>query len=283
MPGRRASSVIRRLTGGANKKRYKPGRPRPPRPPRPPWPPRPPVAAPIFEAASSWAARTASLTAACTMSWSSSTSSGSTAPGSILISCSSSSPVIFTVTMPPPAEASTISCFSCSCAFSISACICCTWRIIAFMSGCLGISILVLEYLFGAQLRAQALDQLLLRQHHRLGRAAVPAQLVDDRERAPGQAAHGALNQLAVALGLLLLEDGLLRERHGHAVALERGGPRVGEQRPDHRVLLAHRVGHRRPERLQALQDGHRGGGGLLELFLVRRHRLRGRGARAAA
>src|SRR5215211_3497121 len=278
MPGSRASSVMWRLTGAANTQ--KPGSPSPP---RPPGPARPPAAAFILEAASSCAARTASFTAACTMSWSSSTSSGSTAPGSILISCSSSSPVILTVTMPPPAEASTVSCFSCSCAFSISACICCTWRIIAFMSGCFGISILVLENLFGAQLRAKTLDQLLLRQHHRVGRAAVPAQLVDDRERAPREATDGPLHQLSVALGLLLLEDGLLRERHGHAVALERGGARVGKQRADHRVLLAHRVGHPRPERLQTLEVGHRCRSGLLEPVLFRGHRPRGRGARAAA
>ena len=48
------------------------------------------------------------------MSWSISTSSGSTAPGSIVSSFSSSSPLTFTVTIPPPALASTTSFFSSS-------------------------------------------------------------------------------------------------------------------------------------------------------------------------
>ena len=94
------------------------------------------MTAPILWAASSWAERTASFTAAWTMSWSSSTSSGSTASGSILSSSTSSSPLTFTVTMPPPALASTVSCLRLSWAFSISACICWTWRIIWFMFGC---------------------------------------------------------------------------------------------------------------------------------------------------
>ena len=88
------------------------------------------MAAPILLAASSWAERKASFTAAWTMSWSSSTSSGSTASGSILSSFSSSSPDTFTVTMPPPALASTTSFFSCSWALAISACICWTCFII---------------------------------------------------------------------------------------------------------------------------------------------------------
>ena len=67
------------------------------------------MAAFIFEAASSWAARIASLTAAWTRSWSISTSSGSTASGSMRSSRSCRSPLILTVTMPPPALASTVS------------------------------------------------------------------------------------------------------------------------------------------------------------------------------
>jgi hypothetical protein len=58
------------------------------------------------------------------MSWSISTSSGSTASGSIVRSLISSSPLTLTVTMPPPALASTISSLSDSWAFIISACIC---------------------------------------------------------------------------------------------------------------------------------------------------------------
>ncbi len=59
-----------------------------------------------------------------------STSSGSTASGSIFTSVSSRSPVTFTVTIPPPALASTTSFLSCSWAFTISACICWTCFII---------------------------------------------------------------------------------------------------------------------------------------------------------
>ena len=78
---------------------------------------------PILDAASSCAARMPSLTAARTMSWSSSTSSGSTASGSIVIDLITRSPVTLTVTMPPPAEASTISSLSDSWAASMSSCI----------------------------------------------------------------------------------------------------------------------------------------------------------------
>ena len=79
---------------------------------------------PIRFAASSWAERSASFTAAVTMSWRSSGSSGSIASGAILISRRCMSPVIVTLTMPPPALASTVSLLSSSCAFAISACIC---------------------------------------------------------------------------------------------------------------------------------------------------------------
>src|SRR6202035_5013261 len=105
----------RRRVGGA----HRPGRPSPPRLPRS----RPPVAPPSFAAASSWALRSASLTAASTMSARISTSSGSTAEGSIRTSLTTRSPLTFTVTMPPPAEASTTSFFSSSCAISMSCCI----------------------------------------------------------------------------------------------------------------------------------------------------------------
>ena len=73
MPGSLPSSVTSRWTGGAYKA-LQPGRPRPPSPP---------VTEPSFELASSCAARIASLTAAVTMSESSSGSSGSIALGSM--------------------------------------------------------------------------------------------------------------------------------------------------------------------------------------------------------
>ena len=67
--------------------------------------------------------RRPSFTAASTMSESSSTSSGSTADGSIVISLIWRSPLTLTLTIPPPAEASTTSSLSASCAASMSACI----------------------------------------------------------------------------------------------------------------------------------------------------------------
>ena len=94
----------------------------------------PPVTPPIFDSARSCAARIPSLTAASTMSWSISTSSGSIASGSIVSSSSRRSPLILTLTMPPPALASTISSLSFSCASAMSACICWTCFIIAFRS-----------------------------------------------------------------------------------------------------------------------------------------------------
>src|SRR5260221_3318392 len=103
-------------------------------PPMPPIPPMSPVIPPIFEPAKSWAARSASLTAAWTMSARISASSGSIASGSIAISRRVRSPPIFTLTMPPPALASTTSSLSCSCASSICCCICCACFINAFTS-----------------------------------------------------------------------------------------------------------------------------------------------------
>src|SRR5262249_19311415 len=86
------------------------------------------------DCASACAERSASFTAASTMSSSSSGSSGSIAFGSILISLISPAPVALTVTMPPPAEASTVSCASSSCTRAICSCICCACLSRAFMS-----------------------------------------------------------------------------------------------------------------------------------------------------
>src|SRR5215831_6107104 len=94
----------------------------------------PPRAGPSFASTSPWAERSASLTAATTMSSSISGSSGSMAFGSILISVISPSPVAVTVTTPPPAVAWTFSCFSSSWAFCICDCICWTCSSILFMS-----------------------------------------------------------------------------------------------------------------------------------------------------
>ena len=78
----------------------------------------------IFDSASFWAARIASLTAAWTISASISAPPGSTASGSIETSLITRSPEIFTLTMPPPALASTSSSLSDSWAWSMSFCIC---------------------------------------------------------------------------------------------------------------------------------------------------------------
>ena len=88
--------------------------------------------APICLLASSLTPRTASLTAAMIMSCSISTSSGSRASGSMVRLTSSISPLTVTLTMPPPAEASTVwdlrfSCAAASCSCILRACfiICC--------------------------------------------------------------------------------------------------------------------------------------------------------------
>ena len=88
----------------------------------------------IFDSTSSAAERRASFAAAITMSASISGSSGSIARGSIVISTSSPPPFALTVTMPPPADASTISSFASSWASSIWACISWACLSIAFMS-----------------------------------------------------------------------------------------------------------------------------------------------------
>src|SRR5262249_23213721 len=90
---------------GGREPAHRPGSPSPPRLPRS----SPPVAPPSLRSASSCALRSASLTAASTMSARISASSGSTAWGSILTSRTCRSPLILTVTIPPPADASTTS------------------------------------------------------------------------------------------------------------------------------------------------------------------------------
>src|SRR3954451_13844520 len=100
-------------------------------------------------------------------------------------------------------------------------------------------SVLVLEYLFGAELRAQALDQLLFREDGSLGGRRVGVQLVDDRDGRSGEAAQGPLGEFAVRLGLLLGGRLTLREADDQAVARELRGSRVGHEGPPDGVLLA--------------------------------------------
>src|SRR5438270_8825943 len=220
-----------------------------PRPPRPPPPPRPPVAAPIFEAASSWAERSASFVAARTRSWSISTSSGSTAAASIFTSRTSRSPVTLTLTIPPPALASTTSFLSCSWAFIISACICCTWRSIWFMLGCFGGfgmslsgggSVASQQSLPGRLCRSRRIDlrpillarvevvleplqQLVLRQQRLSWRALgrLVADRVVQRRRAPDDLRERVAHEVAIRLDLLLREPGARRKRDGPATAVD--------------------------------------------------------------
>src|SRR5439155_10323941 len=82
----------------------------PPRSPRPRADrSRPPGSAGAIAVAFSSASRMPSLTAATTRSWSISTSSGSITSGSMSIDTSSLVPVTTTLTMPPPAVASSLS------------------------------------------------------------------------------------------------------------------------------------------------------------------------------
>ena len=103
-----------------------------------PQPPRPPGSIPcIFDSISAFALRSASFTAARIRSESISGSSGSIALGSIVIPTISPPPVAFTVTMPPPADASTISLAASSCACCIWDCICWACCISLLMSNLL--------------------------------------------------------------------------------------------------------------------------------------------------
>src|SRR4051794_11015600 len=197
------------------------------------------------------------------MSCSISTSSGSTASGSIVTSRSSRSPVTFTVTMPPPALTSTTSFFSCSWAFIISACICWTCFIIWFMFGCLGMRArLLVEDFFGPELVLQPLEQLGFRQHDgRLRRQL--ADVVADVERRARERADRSTYQLIVGLHLLLREAGVGLEADDEARTVDRGGPRLSQERADHLVLLADLVDDRRPQRLQPFEVDLGGGFGL--------------------
>src|SRR3954453_23977024 len=142
----------------------------PPRSPR-----SPPATPPIFELASSCAARRPSLTAACTISWSSSASSASIASGSMRISRRVRSPPIFTLTMPPPALASTTSSFSFSCASSMSACICCACFIRPWMSKPPGPPPRATSQPPPRRTRSSAAPAALARQPHRYPAPAWPA------------------------------------------------------------------------------------------------------------
>src|SRR4051794_12862352 len=169
----------------------------------------PPVSPPSFVCWSSCAARIPSLTAARTMSCSRSGSSGSIASRAIAIDLTTRSPDTLTLTIPPPAEASTSSCLRASCASSMSCCIFWTCFIICCMFGGWGIRLsLAFLVVFGfgddllrVELCHEAGDDLVLRRRRRLGlrldRLEV-AQLERDLQRPPGEAAHGRLDDGAV-------------------------------------------------------------------------------------
>src|SRR4051812_13063284 len=184
------------------------------------------------------------------MSCSISTSSGSTASGSIVTSRNSRSPVTFTVTMPPPALASTTSFFSCSWAFIISACICWTCFIIWFMFGCLGMrprlpaGLGLVEDFLRPELVLEAFEQLFLGEDRRRLRRQL-AQVVAHVEGSARKRAHRAAHELRVALDLLLREAGVRLEADDEPRAVERRGPRLPEEGAHHLVLLADLVDDR--------------------------------------
>src|SRR3954447_9617148 len=233
----------------------------------------PPVSPPSFVCWSSWAARRPSLTAASTMSWSSSGSSGSIASGAMVIALTTRSPDTLTLTIPPPAEASTSSCLSASWASSMSCCIFWTCFIICCMFGGWGISglafLLVVwtgDDLLGIELCHQARDELVLRGRRRplVGREL--AQLEGHLQRPAGQAAHRRLDHRAMLRGVdhSPFERLSAVEGDDELVVTQVDRARVGERGADELVVGADRVADGGPE------GGHAG-------EVVRRRRGGGR------
>src|SRR3954463_9999171 len=215
--------------------------------------------------------RRASLTAASTMSSSTSGSSGSIASGLIFTSVSSPEPVAFTVTIPPPAEASTTSVFASSCACASCSCI---WAA-CFISLLKSIPIsgsLTVEFV-GVECVLEQRDELLLALDLGLV-GCVPlvggGRAEDELEREP-PARHleqrlAQLGEVLLVLGELAVEVGPRRELDDEPLLLEHDRPRLHEER------LRRRRGNRR-------QDGALPG--LLELLQRERPgRRRARGGR---
>src|SRR4051794_39749151 len=180
--------------------------------------------------------RRASLTAASTMSSSTSGSSGSIASGLIFTSVSSPEPVAFTVTIPPPAEASTTSVFASSCACASCSCI---WAA-CFISLLKSIPIsgsLTVEFV-GVECVLEQRDELLLALELRLvrgarllGRGRAEDEL--EREPPPGHLEQriAQLGQVLLVLGELAVEVGAGGELDDEALLLEDDRPRLHEER----------------------------------------------------
>src|SRR5215208_430514 len=184
------------------------------------------------------------------MSWSMSTSSGSTASGSIRSSFSSSSPLIFTVTVPrprwppPPRSSTPPAPWPCRPASSGPAS--------SSGSGWADPSaaLLIVEDFLGAELGAQALDQLVVVERRGTGgRHGCGGELERQRQRASGHPTHRARNNIATLLRLLLDERGILGESDRQAVAFEGEWCGGRERGTEHPVLLAHGLGDSRPQR----------------------------------
>src|SRR5438874_8829477 len=242
----------------------------------------PPMAPPSFVSTSCCAARIASLTAARTMSASSSGSSGSIASGEMVIALISSAPVALTVTIPPPAEASTVSPASSSCAFAICSCI--SWacfigfsKAMAMVSAPSGSSqcarsphaASLFVDLPGVERLLDQRDQILLACGFLLDRlavAAVRAELEGEREPAACHFVEGVGEQGRILrlLGELAMKSGVPRKLECQRVAGEAG--RVG--------FAQHRC---RRDRFLFYGREHGALPGFLELLEVDRRRLAGR------
>src|SRR3954462_12336024 len=203
----------------------------PPPPPSPPMPPRPsdssaligskpPCSAPpSLLCWSSSALRIASLTAATTRSWSISTSSGSTASGSITRLSMRMSPVMTILTVPPPVLASTFSDLSASWASCCLASMACASASIFWRLGGCGMSGLLLgvrRKLLRVELVLESLYQIVVgkcRDGHDGRDLGCGAQVIGEPQRGAGDRADGLDQEVAAlrVLGLALVERRHLR------------------------------------------------------------------------
>ena len=219
--------------------------------------------------------------AARTMSCSSSGSSGSMASGAMVIDLTTRSPETLTVTIPPPAEASTSSCLSCSCAASMSACIFWTCLSICCMFGGCGIRAalrlvglrIVGDDLLGVELRLEACHELVLGGRLGLGSLLELAQLEDHAQRAAGQAAQRVVDRGAVlaAVGHLAVEGVVLGEGDDDLAAAHLDRVRLGEAGGEQAVVGAHGVEDGGPQRADGVEVGLVGASGRVGVAVAAR------------
>src|SRR4051812_6664900 len=195
------------------------------------------------------------------MSWSSSGSSGSMASAAIVIDLTSRSPETTTLTIPPPAEASTVSFLSCSCAATMSCCIFWTCWSILFMFGGWGIGALLVGDLLGIEFCREARQELVLARSRGAVGGRVVRQLPHAEHgprREPGDRADGVDERLAVRrrVGILALEALGRAERDGERLPLEYDGNGVRQARAEQAVGLADRVEHGGPQLAHGVEAG---------------------------